>query len=123
MHAFTIPGRPITKKNSGRIIQVKGRPMMIPSKKFKQYEKDAGHFLKPLKIAGPVEVTAHYYMPDRRSWPDLLGLLQSTADILEAHQVITNDRNIISLDNSRIKGVDKQNPRAEIYIKEVDKDG
>jgi len=49
----------------------------------------------------------------------ILALIHSeVSEALEAHQVITNDRNIISFDGSRIKGVDKGNPRAEIYIKE-----
>jgi len=54
-------------------------------------------------------------MPDRRK-PDLLGLLQATADILEKAQIIDNDRNVVSFDGSRIMGVDKQNPRVEIEI-------
>lgn len=58
-------------------------------------------------------------MPNRRSWPDLMGLLQATCDILESAGIIKNDRNVVSLDGSRIMGVDKKNPRAEIEIKEV----
>jgi Holliday junction resolvase RusA-like endonuclease len=54
-------------------------------------------------------------MPDRRR-PDLLGLLQATADILEKAQIIDNDRNVVSFDGSRIMGVDKRNPRVEIEI-------
>mgnify|MGYP000953615463 FL=1 len=60
-------------------------------------------------------MTCLYWMPDRRK-PDLLGLLQATADILEKAQIIDNDRNVVSFDGSRIMGVDKQNPRVEIEI-------
>ena len=54
-------------------------------------------------------------MPDRRV-PDLINLLQATADILEKARVIEDDKNIISFDGSRIIGVDKENPRVEIEI-------
>jgi Holliday junction resolvase RusA-like endonuclease len=57
-------------------------------------------------------------MPDRRSWPDLLGLEQATADILERAHILRNDRDIVSWDGSRIAGVDKDNPRAAIEIEE-----
>ena len=41
---FTIPLKPVTKKNSSQIITNKatGRPMVIPSKAYRQYEQDAG---------------------------------------------------------------------------------
>jgi len=58
-------------------------------------------------------------MPDRRSSPDLLGLLQATADILEKAQIIDNDRNVVSFDGSEIVGIDRENPRVEIEIEEA----
>jgi Holliday junction resolvase RusA-like endonuclease len=58
-------------------------------------------------------------MPNRRSWPDLLGLLQATCDILQKAQIIINDRYIKDFDGSRIMGIDPMNPRAEIRIMEV----
>ena len=60
-----------------------------------------------------------YWMPDRRSSPDLLGLLQATADILEKAQIIDNDRNVVSFDGSEIVGIDRENPRVEIEIEEA----
>jgi len=54
-------------------------------------------------------------MPDKRI-PDLLNLLQATADILEKARVIDNDKDIVSFDGSRITGIDKLNPRTEITI-------
>jgi Holliday junction resolvase RusA-like endonuclease len=55
-------------------------------------------------------------MPNRSGWPDLIGVLQATCDILEKAGVIFNDRDITTFDGSRIVGVDKQNPRVEIEI-------
>jgi hypothetical protein len=45
--------------------------------------------------------------------------MQATGDILEATEVIKNDRYISSWDGSEIVGLDKQNPRAEITIREI----
>jgi len=58
-------------------------------------------------------------MPNRQSWPDLMGLLQATCDILQKAEIIVNDQNVISLDGSRIVGVDINNPRVEIEISEL----
>jgi len=65
-----------------------------------------------------VVVCAVYWLASRSRWPDLVGLLQATGDILEEAGVIANDRNIVSWDGSRIAGV-SPNPRAEIELREV----
>jgi Holliday junction resolvase RusA-like endonuclease len=122
-----LPGRPITKKNSQQIIynrRTKKR-QVIQSEYYRNYEEACLWYLKKyrVKYPGPVQVTARYWMPNRRSWPDLLGLEQATADILEAAGVIKNDRDIVSWDGSRIIGVDKKNPRTEITIREISEEG
>ncbi len=58
-------------------------------------------------------------MPDNRSKPDLINLEEATADILEVAGVVENDRNIVSWDGSRIMGIDRDSPRVEIEIQEV----
>lgn len=55
-------------------------------------------------------------MPDKRSWPDLVGLLQATSDILTKAKIIDDDKWIVHYDGSRIVGVDKTEPRVEIEI-------
>ena len=55
-------------------------------------------------------------MPDKRSWPDLVSLLQATSDILTKAKIIDDDKWIVHYDGSRIVGVDKAEPRAEIGI-------
>lgn len=67
---------------------------------------------------GPIAVQAQYWLKDRKSWPDLIGLLQATSDILQTAGIIENDRDIVSYDGSRIMGIDRQNPRVEITITE-----
>ena len=122
---ITIPGRPTTKKNSQQILRNKrtGKPFVVQSEAYQNYETACLWHLKTYrgpKFTGPVRVTCRYWMPNRRSWPDLPGLYQATADILEKAGIIANDRNIISMDGSEIVGVDRENPRVEIEIEEAD---
>jgi Holliday junction resolvase RusA-like endonuclease len=120
---IVLTGRPITKKNHQTIARNRrtGRPYVLQSERYRQYEQDCLWQLKTCqeRFAGPVRMKCLYWMPDRRK-PDLLGLLQATADILEEAGVIDNDRNVVSFDGSRIMGVDKQNPRVEIEIEGVE---
>ena len=122
---FTLTGRPITKKNSQQIVLTKtGRRYVIQSKQYLAYEKDclwqiiAQRHLHPEMsetIIDKINLQALYYMPDKRI-PDLLNLLQATADILEKARVIDNDKNIVSFDGSSIVGIDRLHPRTEITI-------
>lgn len=115
---ITLKGRPATKKNSGRIISRNGKPIIIPSEAYKNYEDACLWQLagKKLHISGIVVVECKYYLPNKRSWPDLIGLLQATSDILTKAKVIDDDKWICSYGNSCIAGIDKDNPRAEIRI-------
>ena len=126
IYTFTILGRPYTKKNS----PIRTKTGIIQSKQYRDYEADAikqirlqmidnyGRILEPTSC--PVELMAQYYMPNRQGWPDAIGLLQATADILEKAGVITNDRQIVKIANNRlIDGIDKENPRAEIELREL----
>jgi Holliday junction resolvase RusA-like endonuclease len=72
-----------------------------------------------INILAPVHVKALYWLPDKRWWPDLIGLLQGSADLLEKAGIIENDRQIESWDGSRIMGIDKNAPRAELTITEI----
>jgi len=116
-----IPGRPATKKNSSRLGIVGKRRIILPSEAFERYEKEALWHLKRHKeqFAISVHVKCLYWLPNRQWWPDLIGLLQATSDILEKSGIIENDKLIDSYDGSRIVGIDKQNPRVEIEIKAV----
>lgn len=118
---IVIPGRPATKKNSSRIVRVGKYPKLLPSEAFERYQTEALWHLKKYKdnFDGPVHVCCRYWLPDRRWWPDLIGLLQATSDILETAGILENDRLIDNYDGSRIVGLDKQNPRVEIEIKAV----
>lgn len=115
---ITLKGRPATKKNSGRIVYRNRKPIIIPSEAYKNYEDACMWQLagKKLHISGIIVVECKYYLPNKRSWPDLIGLLQATSDILTKAKVIDDDKWICSYGESCIAGIDKDNPRAEIRI-------
>ena len=121
---LTIPLTPVTKKNSQRIIVAGGRPRIIPSAKYKQYEKDVGAFMpfvsEPIKT--PVNVRAVFYMPTRRR-VDLVNLQEALLDVLTLYGVIEDDNAqiVASMDGSRVEH-DKANPRTEVYIEDIHND-
>lgn len=119
---FTINLAPITKKNSQQIIQVKGRPMIIPSAQYKRYEKQAAGFVPwdIERIDYPVNVKALYYMPTRRR-VDLVNLHAALHDMLVHCEALADDNCtiIVSTDGSRVL-YDKNKPRTEVEITELD---
>lgn len=120
----TIYGQPITKKNSQRIVinSKTKHPMILPSKQYKDYEKNAGHYIRPPEepIARPVNVRCVYYMSNTRAC-DLTNLMEATHDILVKHKVLADDnhRVIYAVDGSRVS-YDKLTPRTEVFIEEID---
>lgn len=48
---FTIPGVPITKKNSQQIVKSKHGLMILPSKKFRDYQKSVADYI-PFRQSG-----------------------------------------------------------------------
>ena len=119
MKTYIIKGRPITKKNSMQ----RTKHGLIQSKQYREYEESALWQLKPQRPRIPIDcavcMTARYYMPDRRGWPDLFGLIQATADILEKAGIVEDDGFIADVDGSMIVGIDHDNPRVEITLGEI----
>lgn len=123
MISLTILGKPITKKNSMRMVTNKktGRVFPIPSKQFVAYQK---LFLSQVRrpqitIDQPVNVQAVYYMPTRHR-VDITNLLSATHDLLVDAGVLEDDNSkiVVGVDGSRVF-YDKLNPRVEIEITEV----
>ena len=121
---ITIPIPPRTKKNSQRIVLVKGRPIVMPSAEYKRYEKACAPFMPKLKepIADPVNVKCVYYMPTRRR-VDLTNLLEATADLLVTYGVLADDNRHVmyAVDGSRVF-YDKERPRCEIEIEPMNEE-
>ena len=119
--SFTIPICPRTKKNHSQVITVNGRPRVIPSKQYTQFEKDCGFYIKckNLNIDYPVNIKCVYFMDTHRK-VDLLNLLGATMDILVHYGVIADDNSkiVVSHDGSRVD-YDKENPRTEIEITSI----
>ena len=116
-----LPLTPVSKKNSQRIIWVKNRPMIIPSAKFKQYEKDCGYYLKNVEpFLSECNVKCLFYMPTRRR-VDLNNLLNAITDILVHYGILIDDNsNIIKgFDGSRVI-YDKGNGHTIIEITEFE---
>lgn len=118
---FTIPGAPVTKKNSQQLIHAKGRIIPIPSKAYRAYEERCGYYIpnKWAMLEGRYNVCCVYYMPTKRR-VDLLNLLGATCDILTHYGVIKDDNSgiVVSHDGSRVL-YDKEKPRVEISIEEA----
>lgn len=113
----TIPLPPTTKKNSNRIVRVRGHYMVLPSKRYVDYEKACKEYLPDIEtINYPVNVCCIYYMPTRRRC-DLVNLQEATLDVLVKYKVLADDNSniVVSMDGSQVF-YDKDNPRTEITI-------
>lgn len=119
MISFTIPLDPISKKNSQQILinKATGKPFIMPSRKYKQYESAALWYVpKRLNINTRCNVKVLFYMSTRRKC-DLTNLLEAIDDIMvKAGLLADDDYTIIeSHDGSRVL-YDKENPRTEVFI-------
>lgn len=120
---FTVPLTPISKKNSQQILinKATGRPFIMPSKKYKEYEKNALWFIpKGETINKPVNVKCLFYMPTRRKC-DLVNMQEAILDVMVKAGLLADDNYSIvqSMDGSRVL-YDKSNPRTEIYITDAE---
>ena len=124
LYKAVIPLNPRTKKNSQQIVINKktGRPFVMQSSKYKEYEQNCGYFLrKPNKpINTPVNVKCVFYR-EKNILCDLTNLLAAICDILVYYRIIDDDNFhiIVSHDGSRVY-IDKENPRTEIEITEAE---
>lgn len=121
--SITLVGNPRTKKNSLRLVKVRGRTIPIQSARHDSWYKDAAKQLKELlknepnlPITTPVHVQATFFRVDRRA--DLVNLMQALADLLEKEGVLKNDRQIVSWDGSR-QEKDTEHPRTEVTIVDI----
>lgn len=120
---ITIPIEPVTKKNHSQVVMIKGRPIVLPSKPYQEYEKKCKPYIP--KIEKPIDFSinleCHFYKGTHRKC-DITNLLQAVCDILVKYKFIEDDNYsiIASMDGTRVF-YDKENPRTEIYItKKID---
>lgn len=99
---------------------------MAPSDAFLSYQDAAGWQLRNRPdepLSGRYNVRVLYYMDTLRR-VDLSNLLEATCDILTHYGIIKDDdsRIVASHDGSRVL-LDRENPRAEIYIEDAADNG
>lgn len=109
---------PRTKKNSAQLIPKMKRPLLVPSKAFKKWQKGckASALAHGVMIDTPVNCRALVYRDALRG--DLLGFLQAIGDCLQHYGVVADDKWIVSWDGSRLLK-DAKRPRVEIVLTEV----
>ena len=127
VYEAVISGCPRTKKNSPQIRRGRGgKRYVAPSDAFLSYQERSGWELRnrPAEpLNGRYNVRVLYYMDSLRR-VDLSNLLESTCDILVHYGIIADDnsRIVVSHDGSRVL-LDREHPRAEIFVEEVCGDG
>ena len=120
LYEAVIPLEPKTKKNSSQIVTANGRPLIVPSKDFKEYQKMSAYYLPYPEglepIDQPIILECKFYRSTRRK-VDLVNLEQAICDILVHWKVLKDDSfNIIArMDGSEVF-IDKEHPRTEIKI-------
>ena len=124
MIKFIVDLPPVSKKNSQQILinKATGRPFIMPSKKYKEYEKMAMYYIpKGIHINVPCNVKCLFYMPTKRKC-DLTNMEEAIDDIMVKAGLLADDNYTIieSHDGSRVL-YDKLHPRTEIEIQEVDR--
>lgn len=125
---YTIKLPPVTKKNSQQILinPKTGRPFIMPSAKYRQYERDAACFLQPSPprpIECAINIKCLFFLPTRRK-TDLTNLLEAVDDLLVSVGIIADDHYgiVTAHDGSRCFW-DKNNPRTEITITKLSQEG
>lgn len=119
---FQLPGAPMTKKNHQQILRTRdGRSFVAPSPEWQRYERDSLARLSEfvvqvgeyLPIDYPVQVMALFYR--QANVGDLNNYQAGLADLLQAAQILADDKFIDSWDGSR-KLKDAAAPRVEVEI-------
>jgi len=103
-----LPGRVGIKKNSKRLAQVRGRPMMFSSKQYLAWRRSALIHLKQIKtrrlltISCPLMAEYSFHFKDRRSESDVSNCIEGPADLLQEASIIENDKQIVSLSARKV---------------------
>ena len=104
-----------SKSNSRRLVTFGGKPRFIKSKAAIQFEKDVKAQIGKMDnmLEGDLSFHADIYYPTRRQDLDPSILLDAMQGLL-----YENDRQFKQISSRRF--LDKENPRAEITITEID---
>lgn len=118
---FTIYGKPEIKKNGKVIARANGRPFLISSKRYRDWEKDAIEQIKQqqeywqhIPMPQAVRAAMVFHLPDRRP-RDASNLYQGVEDAMEKAGVVENDRQIRSHGGSMFL-LDRDSPRVVVSV-------
>jgi hypothetical protein len=119
----TITGRIPSKKNSKILVFRGKRPILLPSQAYKKWHKSAvAEVLEQgiSTISNISDIQADIWFPDNIRC-DLTNKAESIMDLLVDCNVLEDDRwQITGPLYLCPKGIDKENPRAEVYIRYED---
>ena len=120
--AFTIPVAPRTKKNHGNIVTLKtGRTMLLPSKQYKEFEKQVVDFVSSEfgniePISNPINLCCHFYK-DKDYKADLMGYMQAIQDaLIKAGFLLDDNHKIVQTTDGSEIFLDRNNPRVEVTV-------
>ncbi len=122
-HFLSIRGRIPSKKNSRCLFVRGGKLVNIPSPQYAKWHKEASRNLPDdSEIANPIDrIELYFYAPDRRA-SDLTNKAESIMDLLVDNNIIEDDNWwIVNKVLLYFGGVDKANPRCDVYIYTNDK--
>ena len=102
-----IQGRPISKKNSKLLIKVRGRTIMIPSKAYNEFRKDALVQLGKMKPLEPPYAVSYLFRMKGRLDTDIDNMIAGINDILQEAGAITDDKYITNITATKISGCDE----------------
>ena len=126
---MTIPVKPRTKKNHMQLVTLKtGRQMLLPSRQYKEFEKEVVEVVDDLRmkecigltaIGYPINLKCTFYK-EKDYKADLTGYLQAIQDALVKAKVLADDNHkiVASTDGSKVY-LDRNNPRIEIEITKI----
>lgn len=105
---FTLPVKPITKKNSGRIVMRGRYPKLLPSEQYERFEQETQPYFINVKnqvgvINYPINMQCLFYMDAHRK-VDLCNLLNAVDDsMVKSGLILDDNRDIIAgHDGSRV---------------------
>lgn len=119
---FTLNVKPRTKKNHSQLVTLKtGRQMMLPSKQYREFEKEVINEVETncgniKTIDYPINLKCSFFK-EKNYRSDLTGYLQAIQDALVKAKLLLDDNSniVASTDGSRVF-LDRNNPRIEIEI-------
>jgi Holliday junction resolvase RusA-like endonuclease len=121
IYRYVFRGEVASKKNSKVLARVKGRPMLLPSRKYQEWEKRArlaimseGRPPVPLKAARLFMVIYHGDLIKR----DSNNATQGVQDVLVDMGVIQDDNWMVIGTPEVSHMVDVQDPRLEVTVEE-----